>query len=235
MHFRAQHFLRKRARASGGAHRNLATCLSIATLFSALALANPLGLTDKVLDAVAQEYGRRARSRLLSWQHLVDTSIHVTEREKLERVNDFFNQIHFVSDQQHWQKIDYWATPIELLATQGGDCEDFAIAKYITLRALNIPDNKLRITYVKALELDQAHMVLTFYATPSAMPEVLDNLDPAIKPANQRPDLQPVYSFNGDGLWLAKMRGEGQKLGSANDLNMWRDLVARLNRERNAS
>lgn len=217
------------------ANQSLAICLVIAALCSALAYANPLGLTSKILDAVADEYGRRARSRVLSWQHLVETTAHQSEREKLVRVNDFFNQIQFVSDQAHWQKVDYWATPIELLATQGGDCEDFAIAKYITLRALEVPDEKLRITYVKALDLNQAHMVLTFYDTPGAMPEVLDNLIAQIKPADQRPDLEPVYSFNGNGLWLAKMRGEGQKLGSADDLNMWRDLVTRLNRERNAS
>ena len=95
-----------------------------------------------------------------------------------------------------------------------------------------MPDAKLRITYVKAIRLNQAHMVLTYYKSPKAIPLVLDNLDRSIKPANKRTDLKPVYSFNGDGLWLAKMRGEGQKMGSADDLNMWRDLVARLQRER---
>ncbi len=130
--------------------------------------------------------------------------------------------------------MDYWATPIELLATHGGDCEDFAIAKYITLRALNIPDQKLRITYVKALDLNQAHMVLTFYDTPGSIPQVLDNLITEIKPANLRQDLEPVYSFNGSGLWLTNTGGDDQKLGSANELNMWRDLVARLNKERNS-
>jgi predicted transglutaminase-like cysteine proteinase len=218
----------------GDAQQSLGFCLTVLLLLSAAAFANPLGITGQILDAVTAEYGRRARSRVLSWQHLVESAVGATEREKLVRVNDFFNQIQFVSDQVHWNKIDYWATPIELLATQGGDCEDFAIAKYITLRALEVPDSKLRITYVKAIELNEAHMVLTFYDTPGSMPEVLDNLDPEIKPANQRPDLQPVYSFNGNGLWLAKMRGEGQKLGSASDLNMWRDLVARLDRERNS-
>lgn len=210
-------------------------CLLVLTLCAGLAIANPLGLTEKVLDAVAKEYGRRARGRLVSWQHLVDSSAGLGEQQKLVRVNDFFNQVRFINDEKHWQKIDYWATPIELLATDGGDCEDFAIAKYITLRALKIPDDKLRITYVKALTLNQAHMVLTYYDAPGSMPTVLDNLDPVIKPADQRSDLEPVYSFNGEGLWLAKMRGEGQKMGSSSDLNMWRDLVARLERERTSS
>lgn len=210
-------------------------CLLVLTLCAGLAIANPLGLTDKMLDAVAKEYGRRARSRVLSWQHLVDSSLGLEEQQKLVRVNDFFNQVRFINDEKHWQKFDYWATPIELLATDGGDCEDFAIAKYITLRALKVPDDKLRITYVKALTLNQAHMVLTYYDTPASMPRILDNLDPVIKPADQRSDLEPVYSFNGEGLWLAKTGGDGQKMGSSSDLNMWRDLVARLQKERTSS
>lgn len=222
-------------------HRQVGTRRSSLTLHllclvlvATVATADPLGITTRVLDAVTAEYGRRARGRILAWQHLVKSSSHQTEQEKLKRVNDFFNQVRFVSDQSHWQKVDYWATPIELLASHGGDCEDFAIAKYITLRALEIPDQKLRITYVKALELNQAHMVLTFYDTPSSIPQVLDNLIPEIKPANLRPDLEPVYSFNGGGLWLTNKGGEDQKLGSATELNMWRDLVARLNKERNS-
>tara|TARA_R110002072_G_scaffold36524_2_gene107495 strand:+ start:37758 stop:38459 length:702 start_codon:yes stop_codon:yes gene_type:complete len=233
MHFSAYppQFSRRKNRAK---HTPVA-CLLIFMLGAGLTLANPLGLTDKILDAVAKEYGRRARSRLLSWQHMVSSSADLEEQQKLIQVNDFFNRIRFVADQNHWQKTDYWATPIEFLATDGGDCEDFAIAKYITLRALNVPDDKLRITYVKALTLNQAHMVLTYYDSPSAIPSVLDNLDPIIKTADKRTDLQPVYSFNGDGLWLAKMRGEGQKMGSSSDLNMWRDLVERLQKERTSS
>ena len=216
-------------------HHTPVVCLLVLALCAGLAIANPLGITDKVLDAVAKEYGRRARSRLLSWQHLVDSSMALGEQQKLILVNDFFNQVRFINDLEHWQKIDYWATPIELLATDGGDCEDFAIAKYITLRALKVSEDKLRITYVKALSLDQAHMVLTYYDTPGSIPRILDNLDPVIKSADQRADLEPVYSFNGEGLWLAKMRGEGQKTAPASDLNMWRDLVARLQKERTPS
>ena len=65
---------------------------------------------------------------------------------------------------------------------------------------------KLRIHYVKATTLNQAHMVLAYYSTPNAEPPILDNLNKLIKPASQRPDLRPVYSFNADNLWLAKTR-----------------------------
>ncbi|MCB1644952.1 MAG: transglutaminase-like cysteine peptidase [Pseudomonadales bacterium] len=197
-----------------------------------MATAGSLGLTEEMLALVAREYGRSARNRLLDWQKLVDDNISATDQQKLETVNRFFNRNRFESDLDHWNKVDYWATPVEFLATKGGDCEDFAIAKYITLRALDVPDSKLRISYVKALRLNQAHMVLTYYETPRSVPLVLDNLVNSIQPATQRTDLQPVYNFNGDGLWLAKMRGEGQRMGSSQDLDMWRDFVTRLKRER---
>ena len=196
--------------------------------------AGTLGITEQMLSMVATEYGRRARGRVIDWQNVVDKHQDESELEKLTAVNDFFNRNRFISDQQHWNVADYWATPIEFLSTKGGDCEDFAIAKYVTLRALDIPEEKLRITYVKALRLNQAHMVLTYYDSPKAVPLVLDNIDKEIKPANKRLDLKPVYSFNGNGLWLAKMRGEGQKMGTANDLNMWQDFISRLNRERDS-
>ncbi|MFT7688910.1 MAG: putative transglutaminase-like cysteine proteinase [Candidatus Azotimanducaceae bacterium] len=199
-----------------------------------LVAAGTLGITEQMLNMVAAEYGRRARGRIIDWQNVVDKHQAQSELEKLTVVNNFFNRNRFIPDQQHWNAADYWATPIEFLSTKGGDCEDFAIAKYVTLRALDIPEEKLRITYVKALRLNQAHMVLTYYDSPKAIPLVLDNIDKKIKPATKRLDLKPVYSFNGNGLWLAKMRGEGQKMGSADDLNMWRDLVSRLNRERDS-
>ncbi|HET19999.1 MAG TPA: sulfate adenylyltransferase, partial [Chromatiales bacterium] len=69
-----------------------------------------------------------------------------------------------------------------------------------------------------ALQLNAAHMVLTYYPEPSAEPLVLDNLVPDIRLASRRQDLVPVYSFNGDGLWLAKERGLGRFVGKADRL-----------------
>ena len=101
----------------------------------------------------------------------------------------------FVSDDQHWGRADYWATPVEFLATGAGDCEDFSLAKYFTLKALGVPLERMRLTYAKAVKLNQAHMVVAYFATPDAEPLILDNLISDIKPASQRTDLVPVYSF----------------------------------------
>ena len=185
-------------------------------------------IDSSIINAVEKKYGIDAGKRLLAWQQFMRDDTSGTDLEKLEKVNSFFNQITFVSDQLHWQKKDYWATPIEFLASNGGDCEDFALAKYFALKMLGVSEKKLNMTYVKAWKLNQAHMVLTYYTTPSAEPLVLDNLLDTIKPATQRPDLLPVYSFNGSGLWLAKERGKGKLVGTSDRLKLWNDLLGRM-------
>lgn len=184
----------------------------------------------QIIKQVSEKFGDKAASRLRFWQKTVLDAKNNTEAEQLEIVNRFFNQVRFLSDQEHWQREDYWATPLELLATNGGDCEDYSIAKYFTLRELGIPDDKLKITYVKAVQLNQAHMILAYYDFPGAEPLILDNLVDEILPASERPDLVPVYSFNGEGLWLSKLSSqEGKRLGNANKLDSWKDLMTRHN------
>jgi predicted transglutaminase-like cysteine proteinase len=150
-----------------------------------------------------------------------------TDRQ-MRLVNSFFNRVSFVSDIRHWGEEDYWATPVELLATNGGDCEDFSIAKYVTLKSMGVPDEQMRIVYVKALRLNQAHMVLAWYATPDADPLILDNLTNEILPASKRTDLEPVYSFNGEGLWLNRSGGKSRRIGKASGLDNWQKVKQRL-------
>jgi predicted transglutaminase-like cysteine proteinase len=212
----------------------VAVCLA-AGVITVLSDESGFVLPEQVLKGAERKYGVDAKKRLTAWQQLLVNAKTKPEREKLDLVNDFFNQLPFVSDQEHWGKEDYWATPAEMLASNGGDCEDFSIAKYFTLTAIGVPMDKLKITYVKAKNwnpVNQAHMVLTYYPTPSAIPLVLDNLIPEIKPASQRPDLTPVYSFNGGGLWLAKERGEGKSVaGGSGNIGFWRELNARMGKE----
>ena len=152
----------------------------------------------------------------------------VVELASLRRTNDVFNHVPYVSDLENWHVEDYWATPLETLGSVGGDCEDYAIAKYLTLKELGIPKERMRITYVRALERDESHMVLAYYARPDAEPLILDNLVPEIRPASQRPDLEPVYSFNDDDLWLPT---GASKKGGASQVRLWRDLLEKLAKE----
>lgn len=188
----------------------------------------PLVIEDSVLVQLEQKHGTAAARRITSWAQLIRDHQNLDDRQKLELVNDFFNRSRFVDDIDLWDVRDYWATPLEFLIQDAGDCEDYAIAKYYTLRALGMDEEKLRITYVTALELDQAHMVLAYYTTAGAVPLLLDNLKPHILPASQRADLQPVYSFNADDLWLARSRTEQLRTGTQNQLGPWQDVLQRI-------
>lgn len=192
----------------------------------------PRVVTQQEIDQTKAKYGSRAADRLVQWQELVDENQNESEEDKLEIVNDFFNRVHYVDDIVHWHKKDYWATPLEMLATDAGDCEDYSIAKYFTLKALGVPERKLYITYVKAIRLNQAHMVLTYFKTPKSVPLVLDNLNKRILKASRRTDLVPIYSFNGDGLWLARERGKGRSVsGGTSKLKNWNNLLQRLQQQ----
>lgn len=188
-------------------------------------------ISESTLHRAEKQYGPDARRRLLDWQSLIQSGGGDDDAAKLEQVNRFFNKLPFVDDALHWKQEDYWATPVEFLASEGGDCEDFAIAKYFTLIRLGIAENRLTLTYVKALRLNKAHMVLTYYPAPAMEPLVLDNLVDTIEPSSRRTDLLPVYSLNGSGLWLAKQRGKGKMIGDSSRLSRWQDLLERMTEE----
>lgn len=190
---------------------------------------NRVAVPDALVSQARQDYGNDAAARVQRWQQLLITAESLTEAQKLKQVNQFFNsEVPFVSDLKHWKREDYWATPYEALVTNGGDCEDYVIAKYHALRQLGVEASKLRITYVNAVRLNEAHMVLTYFPTKDAVPLVLDNLINIIAKADKRPDLVPVYSFNAEGMWLERMKGEGVRMGNPNKLDLWTELRVRM-------
>lgn len=220
-----------------GKHFDALKYLAVAALSTQLLAATPVSNAPNVLvmlasaDTGAKMLDENAKRRFHAWKKLITSQRSRSLMEKLRQTNNFFNQFYFEKDNDYQGITDYWKTPEEFIADGGGDCEDFAIAKYFTLLALDIPITTLRITYVKSLKLNQAHMVLSYYPNPDAEPLVLDNLEGEILPASKRPDLIPVYSFNGDGLWLAKQRGRDVPLGDATRLNKWQDLIKRMQKE----
>ena len=183
-----------------------------------------------VLEDFSRQYGSQAVRRLNAWRDLLDEISGLPLPSRLTRTNAFFNQLAFAEDGEQFGSRDYWATPLEFLGRGRGDCEEFAIAKYVTLVKGGVPLEQLRITYVKALELNQAHMVLTWADKPGDIPLVMDNLIAEIKPANQRKDLLPVYSFNAESLWLTQGNNE-QYVADSSRVGRWQDLRERMAKE----
>ena len=187
-------------------------------------------VSERLIELYSGRFGPRAAERLQAWKAYAGTrgAAPGTERDLLEEVNRVLNRIAFVDDARHWGEVDYWATPAESVASNGADCEDYTIAKYFLLKELGVPIAKLRLTYVKSVKLNQAHMVLAYYPRPDADPLVLDNLEERVRPASQRNDLIPVYSFNDEEVWV-ELRGRS---GSPTQIRNWSALIARLERER---
>ena len=203
----------------------------VGLLLAGWALAGGLLFEAALFDWVEQRYGGAARERVEALERLIADSDALPEPERLHRVNRFFNRLDYASDHALWDRKDYWATPFEVLGLNAADCEDYALSKYFTLLSMGVDEARLRVTYVKSLTLDEAHMVLAYYPEPDAEPWILDNLDDAIRPAQERSDLVPVYSFNGADLWLAVNRAEGRRVGSADRLSRWQDYQSRLLRQ----
>ncbi len=192
--------------------------------------------SNKLHDTMAERYGEDGTNLLKAWVRMIDTQRQAPTQSKIIAVNAFFNtRIQFGNDIILWKQKDYWATPLETMGIRGGDCEDFTIAKYISLLELGIPKDQLRLIYVRASinastgNRVQAHMVLGYYKTPTAIPLILDNINHEVKIASSRTDLKPVFSFNDQGLWVGGNRQS--KTDPTSRLSHWRDVLQRIKQE----
>lgn len=165
-----------------------------------------------------------------AWKRMLDESRHLSPAEKVEAVNRFFNRaMLFASDDSAWGQADYWATPAEFMQRGRGDCEDFAIAKYVSLRMLGLSTHSLRLMYVHASTggaKPMAHMVLGYLPEGDAEPLIMDNMVDSIRPLSVRSDLAVVYSFNTRGLWIAESKSSVASPTAR--ISRWRNLLVRM-------
>lgn len=131
---------------------------------------------------------------------------------ELTKVNDKYNAANYVTDKKNYGIPDYYALPMELLEN-GGDCEDYAFAKYLELEK-DIEADRMKLSYVKTAK-NEAHMVL------QVDDFVLDNMTSDIKPLKERGDLEFVYQFNRNDLFL-----KGNKIGKAEQNEKWKELLS---------
>jgi predicted transglutaminase-like cysteine proteinase len=221
--------------------RNAGSLLIVLMALVSYMLCQPLlsafALDMTQIQATFQKMGGRPQA-LLDWQKLLHDAKDLPINDKLKRINEFFNRhITFGEDIDVWGQEDYWATPMESLSKGKGDCEDYVIAKYFVLRELNVPDQQLRLIYVKARiggpdsTVQQAHMILAYYPSPDVEPLVLDNLITDIRPASRRPDLQPIFSFNSQGIYAGVAANSAVGPGGVGRLSRWADLLQRAHAE----
>lgn len=159
--------------------------------------------SENLFIQIEKEYGKAGADRMRKLHDIIVANIDKPVSVKLQVTNDALNHLPWLTDREKYNQEDYWATPIETIATFGGDCEDIAIAKYMMLRILGIPKKKLFLAYAKIKQTGEAHMVLVYIDNPDAPLEkmktlVLDNYVADILPGKERKDLIGVYLVDAD-------------------------------------
>jgi predicted transglutaminase-like cysteine proteinase len=133
------------------------------------------------------------------WEAVIDGLRGKDLMTQLRKINVEMNDKRYITDPVNWNLPDYWATPLQFLR-KNGDCEDYAIAKYMALRDLGVSADDMRIVVLNDLNLRIAHAILAVYV--NGKPYILDNQVSKVVPASSIRHYQPVYSINENGWWL---------------------------------
>ncbi|UCV27143.1 transglutaminase-like cysteine peptidase [Ferribacterium limneticum] len=137
--------------------------------------------------------------KMPDWQQMISSIRGRSVRDQLLTVNDFANRFRYVQDQDNYGRSDYWAIPREFLSF-GGDCEDYAIIKYFSLRQLGVPAESLRIVVVQDANLRIPHAILAVYTRDDIL--ILDNQVPEIVSHRKVAHYVPVFSLNERNWWM---------------------------------
>jgi predicted transglutaminase-like cysteine proteinase len=153
------------------------------------------------LESAECRFAGTAACSYQEWLRFLDTLRGLSKWEQLVAVNGYINARAYVPDEKNWGVPDHWATPGEFLS-RSGDCEDFAIAKFFSLKHLGWANDDLRIAAVKDLKLGAGHAVLVVYLAGTTW--LLDNQLKNVTDLEQVRHYEPVYSINGSHWWLHK-------------------------------
>jgi predicted transglutaminase-like cysteine proteinase len=137
--------------------------------------------------------------KVQEWNAFIDSVRTKPPEDQIRAVNREMNDKPYVTDPVNWHMPDYWATPLQFLR-KDGDCEDYAISKYMALKALGFKADDLRIVVLQDTNLNVPHAVLVVFQQGRAL--VLDNQVSGVVPASSIHHYQPFYSINEDGWWL---------------------------------
>ncbi|WP_025899687.1 transglutaminase-like cysteine peptidase [Sneathiella glossodoripedis] len=162
----------------------------------------------KVLDTYKDQPGACGNGQLNAcaykkWQELVDELKDKPKKFQLAKVNSYINLYRYILDPINWGVKDYWAIPKEFFA-KFGDCEDYAIVKYFTLRALGWKAEEMQILVLQDMNLRIAHAILTVEFENKKM--VLDNQIGLVIDSKRIRHYRPIYAVNENGWWRYKPR-----------------------------
>lgn len=204
--------------------------LSLISFFSNSVCAKYKSHYPELEKEVISSNDRNSEALFFTWEKMLRKAGQMNEEQKIKAVNEFFNEnIVYKDDMVLYQKNDHWASLAETLKNAQGDCEDYAIAKYVTLRMLGVNDNKLKLKYVIQDSQNKltSHMILVYKKSNSSTEMVLDNINGTISPLKERIDLSVRYSFNSTKIWIGLSSYKLKKI--KNKLPKWQNVLAKTN------
>jgi predicted transglutaminase-like cysteine proteinase len=132
------------------------------------------------------------------WIAFLDTVRGMDKLAQLKAVNKQMNKSKYIVDQANWGTKDYWATPFEFMA-KFGDCEDYAITKFMSLKQLGYDAKDLRVVAVKDMNLRVGHAILAVFLDGKVY--ILDNQVKIVVEAKKIRHYQPVFSISETHWW----------------------------------
>jgi len=136
------------------------------------------------------------------WQEMISDLKQKSSADKISEVNRHMNKAPYITDMVNWGVRDYWAS-LKQFFRKDGDCEDYAIAKYFSLKELGIPGENMRIVVVHDTSLNIPHAVLVVYADGEKW--ILDNQIGYVVKEKAVLHYRPLYSINEEAWWLHRM------------------------------
>lgn len=134
---------------------------------------------------------------IASWNSFLNSIRDQGRMAQINAVNSHMNKYRYIVDPINWGVPDYWATPLQFFI-KNGDCEDYAISKYLSLRALGVPEDELRIVVLEDKNLNIMHAVLAVYNGDDIY--ILDNQIKSVVRDSSIHHYKPIYSIN-EGAW----------------------------------
>ncbi len=124
--------------------------------------------------------------------------------KKLKLVNELFNKFTYIPDKTHWRLDNYWASALDLIGTNAGDSEDFALAKYIALVSLGVEQEKFKLmrytNYKNRLDESNEYIVLVYFHKPNKRAIILDKVNSKLRHIKSN-NLEQVKLIHDAGLW----------------------------------
>lgn len=179
-------------------------------LFGTVEFKRPLESLPGWLDVLARNsqspifQAQKHFNKKNSWADLRGKLEGKSLAEQLRLVNAFWNDWPYREDKDNWGQPDYWEIPAEFLK-KSGDCEDYAIIKYFTLKEMGVDPQSMRIVVLRDTIRNLAHAVLVVYSNGDAY--VLDNLSNIVLSHRRISNYSPQYSVNEFGRW-AHIKGK---------------------------